>query len=174
MIYCKTPNPLMHHTRSHHTEMQEHESGRGEHMAMEEDFIRPPSPESESHTGALRAATRAEPNLIAALRTANATLGTANATLRTRNATLRTANATLQAANATLQEANATLQTGNTTLWMRNVTLRTDMAAAAAVHNAQVAANHDTIDGIRRELHNALFRIQTLEAQSEATNSEAD
>jgi len=150
----------MHHTRSHHTEMQEHESGRGEHMAMEEDFIRPPSPESESHTGALRAATRAEPNLIAALRTANVTL--------------QTRNATLQAANATLQEANATLQTGNTTLWMRNVTLRTDMAAAAAVHNAQVAANHDTIDGIRRELHNALFRIQTLEAQSEATNSEAD
>ena len=136
-------------------------------MAMEEDFIRPPSPESASHTGALRAATRAEPNLIAALRTANARLGTANVTLQTRNATL-------QAANATLQEANATLQTGNTTLWMRNVTLRTDMAAAAAVHNAQVAANHDTIDGIRRELHNALFRIQTLEAQSEATNSEAD
>jgi len=160
MIYCKTPNPLMHHTRSHHTEMQEHESGRGEHMAMEEDFIRPPSPESESYTGALRAATRAEPNLIAALRTANVTL--------------QTRNATLQAANATLQEANATLQTGNTTLWMRNVTLRTDIAAAAAVHNAQVAANHDTIDGIRRELHNALFRIETLEAQSEATNSEAD
>ena len=129
-------------------------------MAMEEDFIRPPSPESESHTGALRAATRAEPNLIAALRTANARLGTANVTLQTRN--------------ATLQAANATLQTGNTTLWMRNVTLRTDIAAAAAVHNAQVAANHDTIDGITRELHDALFRIETLEAQSEATDSESD
>jgi len=136
-------------------------------MAMEEDFIRPPSPESESHTGALRAATLAEPNLIAALRTANVTL-------QTRNATLQTRNATLQAANATLQAANATLQTGNTTLFMRNVTLRTDILAAAAAHNAQVAANHDTIDGIKRELHDALFRIETLEAQSEATESESD
>ena len=143
-------------------------------MAMEEDFIRPPSPESESHTGALRAATLAEPNLIAALRTANARLGTANVTLQTRNATLQTRNATLQAANATLQAANATLQTGNTTLFMRNVTLRTDILAAAAAHNAQVAANHDTIDGIKRELHDALFRIETLEAQSEATESESD
>jgi len=96
---------------------------------------------------------RANRELVTALREANVEQRNLIAAQQTSNAALRTANAVLRTANATLQ---------------------TDIAAAAAAHNAQVAEKLDTIDGIMGELNDALIRIETLEAESEPTDSESD